>query len=66
MAGPDSIAQPQLTTLYTDHHGWLAAWLRRKLGCAFTAEDLTQDTFLRLLVRPRALDADKHPRAYLW
>lgn len=65
MAGLDSIAQPQLTTLYNDHHGWLAAWLRRKLGCAFTAEDLTQDTFLRLLVRPRALDADKNPRAYL-
>jgi RNA polymerase sigma-70 factor (ECF subfamily) len=65
MAGLDSIAQPHLSTLYADHHGWLHAWLRRKLGCAFTAEDLTQDTFLRLLVRPRALDADKNPRAYL-
>lgn len=65
MAGLDSIAQPQLTTLYADHHGWLQAWLRRKLGCAFTAEDLAQDTFLRLLVRPRALDAGNNPRAYL-
>lgn len=65
MAGLDSIAQPQLNTLYADHHGWLNAWLRRKLGCAFTAEDLVQDTFLRLLVRPRALDGDRNPRAYL-
>ncbi|WP_137172955.1 sigma-70 family RNA polymerase sigma factor [Massilia sp. HP4] len=65
MAGLDSTAQPQLTTLYADHHGWLQAWLRRKLGCAFTAEDLTHDTFLRLLVRPRALDAGTNPRAYL-
>jgi RNA polymerase sigma-70 factor (ECF subfamily) len=65
MAGLDSIAQPQLNTLYADHHGWLNAWLRRKLGCAFTAEDLAQDTFLRLLVRPRALDGERDPRAYL-
>ncbi|USX11597.1 sigma-70 family RNA polymerase sigma factor [Oxalobacteraceae bacterium OTU3CAMAD1] len=66
MAGYNSIAQPQpLHALYADHHGWLHAWLRKKLGCAFTAEDLTQDTFLRLLVRPRKLDAGQNPRAYL-
>ena len=65
MAGSDSIAQQQLHTLYADHHGWLQAWLRNKLGCMFTAEDLTQDTFLRLMVRPRELDARQSPRAYL-
>lgn len=65
MAASDSIAQQQLHTLYADHHGWLHAWLRNKLGCMFTAEDLTQDTFLRLLVRPRELDARQNPRAYL-
>lgn len=66
MAGFNSIAQPQpLHALYADHHGWLQAWLRKKLGCAFTAEDLTQDTFLRLMVRPRELDASCNPRAYL-
>ena len=66
MAGYNSIAQPQpLHALYADHHGWLQAWLRKKLGCAFTAEDLTQDTFLRLMVRPRELDAGQNPRAYL-
>ena len=65
MPASDSIAQPHLQTLYADHHGWLHAWLRKKLGCAFTAEDLTQDTFLRLMVRPRQLDAQHSPRAYL-
>lgn len=65
MAGSDSIAQAQLHALYADHHGWLQAWLRTKLGCLFTAEDLTQDTFLQLLVRPRELDAGHNPRAYL-
>ena len=65
MSGSDTLAQPTLTMLYADHHGWLHAWLRRKLGCAFTADDLAQDTFLRLLVRPRALDTDRDPRAYL-
>lgn len=65
MAGSDSLAQPQLHMLYADHHGWLQAWLRKKLGCAFTAEDLTHDTFLRMLVRPRELEAGRDPRAYL-
>lgn len=37
-------------TLYSDHHGWLHGWLRRKLGNAFDAADLTHDTFLRILV----------------
>lgn len=66
MAGSTITAQPQpLHTLYADHHGWLQAWLRKKLGCAFTADDLAQDTFLRLLVRPRELDPNQNPRAYL-
>jgi len=66
MAGLDSIAQPQLLqTLYADHQRWLQGWLRKKLGCGFTAADLTQDTFVRLMVRPRELDAKHDPRAYL-
>lgn len=65
MPASSSIAQPQLQTLYADHHGWLQAWLRKKLGCSFTAQDLTQDTFLRLMVRPRQLDEQQSARAYL-
>ena len=50
--------------LYSEHHGWLLGWLRRKLGCQHHAADLAQDTFVRLL---QACDiaALKEPRAYL-
>lgn len=51
--------------LYVDHHGWLKAWLRRKLGCPDQAADVAQDTFLRLLTA-KTLPADlAEPRAYL-
>jgi RNA polymerase sigma-70 factor (ECF subfamily) len=53
-----------LHALYSDHHGWLRGWLRKKLGCAFDAADLTQDTFLRVLSLP-ALTELREPRAYL-
>ncbi|WLG96434.1 sigma-70 family RNA polymerase sigma factor [Pseudomonas sp. FP198] len=43
----------QLHELYRDHHGWLHAWLRRKLGNHDHAADIAQDTFLRLLVSGR-------------
>ncbi|MES2531993.1 MAG: RNA polymerase subunit sigma, partial [Pseudomonadota bacterium] len=33
-----------LHTLYRDHHGWLQGGLRKKLGNAFDAADLAQDT----------------------
>lgn len=51
--------------LYTGHHGWLRAWLQRRLGCTHQAADLAHDTFVRLLARPRELDAGRDPRAYL-
>lgn len=35
--------------LYTEHHGWLHSWLRRRLGNAFDAADLAHDTYLRIL-----------------
>jgi RNA polymerase sigma factor (sigma-70 family) len=59
------ILQQEMHALYSDHHGWLHGWLRKKLGCAFQAEDLAHDAFLRLIVRPRQLDAAYDPRAYL-
>nr|WP_221439742.1 sigma-70 family RNA polymerase sigma factor [Roseateles oligotrophus] len=54
--------------MYAQHHGWLLAWLRRKLGDAHQAADLAQDTFVRLLLSPAALPALpelREPRAYL-
>lgn len=55
---------------YHQHHGWLFGWLRKKLGCGHNAADLAQDTFLRVLIAPRAdhsaaAPALREPRAYL-
>lgn len=61
----NSLAAGSLRNLYQDHHGPLRLWLRRKLGCPDRAADITHDTFLRLLARPRVLDAQRDPMAYL-
>lgn len=58
-----SAAHP-VAELYADHHRWLHAWLRRKLGCTHRAADLAHDTFLRLL-KHDALPEIHEPRAYL-
>lgn len=58
---------PDLQQLYREHHGWLQAWLLRRLGHAGDAADLAQDTFLRLLLRPasRGFGSPGEARAYL-
>jgi len=62
---PDRVPPSRVETLYGEHHGWLLGWLRRKLGNAFDAADLAQDTFMRVLGRPRELDEVREPRAWL-
>lgn len=57
--------QRAITDLYSDHHGWLFTWLRRKLGCAHNAADLAQDTFARILVARESVATIREPRAYL-
>ncbi len=56
-----------LTTLYSEHHGWLYGWLRGKLGNRAEAADLAQDTFLRLLGKCEVtpLAPLREPRGYL-
>jgi len=49
--------------LYSGHHGWLYATLRKKLGNAMDAADLAQDTFTRILASRVAVI--EQPRAYL-
>ena len=64
MSSVPLLPQVDVTALYSDHHGWLQGWLRRKMGNAVDAADLAHDTFLRVLARrdmPRLLA----PRAYL-
>lgn len=53
-----------LGALYSDHHGWLHNWLRKKLGCSQSAADLAHDTFLRLLTRREPLEI-RESRAFL-
>ncbi len=57
--------QQTLHRLYSEHHGWLFSWLRKKLGCPHAAADLMQDTFTRILVSRDALLTMREPRAYL-
>lgn len=49
--GAETGLRQELGVLYADHHGWLARWLRVRVGCSHTAADLAQDTYVRLLVR---------------
>jgi RNA polymerase sigma-70 factor (ECF subfamily) len=59
-------ATQHIRLLYADHHGWLYAWLHRKLGNASDAADLAHDTFVRVMVS-RRLPAQwgEEPRALL-
>ncbi len=56
--------QQAIHTLYSDHHGWLHDWLRRRLGCHADAADLAHDTFVRILLKPERVVL-RQPRAYL-
>ena len=57
--------QKQVGQLYSEHHHWLHSWLRRRVGCNELAADLAQDTFLRLLNRPRPLQELRSAKTYL-
>ncbi len=54
----------QIDLLYREHRDWLFAWLRRNLHCPQRAEDLSQDTFMRLLSRGDSQPL-REPRALL-
>ncbi|MDM0007262.1 sigma-70 family RNA polymerase sigma factor [Variovorax sp. J22G73] len=71
MAADSALHHPHIHALYSDHHGWLQGWLRKKLGNAFDAADLAQDTFVRILAAPDHTPEKQgdwqlsEPRAYL-
>lgn len=65
MSSVEPVMQQQMHTLYSNHHGWLITWLRRRLGNTFDAADLAQDAFLRLVSKPRDFDSFDGARAYL-
>ncbi|GAA6129790.1 sigma-70 family RNA polymerase sigma factor [Halopseudomonas sabulinigri] len=64
MPATETTSSISIATLYSEHHGWLFAWLRRKLGCAEQAADVAQDTFVRVLVRNQAV-SNQAPKAFL-
>lgn len=64
MSTNETALHEEIKALYSQHHGWLNGWLRRKLGNAFDAADLAQDVFMRLLARRESI-AMREPRAYL-
>lgn len=55
----------RLSVLYRDHRSWLESWLRRRVGNAWDAADLSQDTFLRVLASSQPIAEMREPRAYL-
>ncbi|MCW0038470.1 RNA polymerase subunit sigma, partial [Acinetobacter baumannii] len=64
MPAAETSLHREVATLYTDHHGWLQGWLRKKLGDVHQAADLAHDTFVRLLARDEPVQA-REPRAFL-
>lgn len=53
-----------LNDLYQQHHAWLRNWLGFRLNCRFDAEDLAQDTFMRIL-RSSNREPIQRPREFL-
>lgn len=64
MSANDLSLRSAVNDLYCDHHGWLHGWLRKRLGNAFDAADLAQDTFVRVIKARSALEI-REPRPYL-
>ena len=62
---PDQRFERDVERLYLAHHGWLRGWLQRRLSDRADADDLTHDTFLRILKSRSALHELRQPMAYL-
>lgn len=63
-ATPDAPDRQAIGALYSDHHGWLFGWLRKRLGCPQNAADVAHDTFARILASRAQLNL-REPRAFL-
>lgn len=51
MSAPSAVVarQQTLQAIYREHRNWLFGRLRQRLGCRFDAEDLTSETFTRVV-----------------
>jgi len=63
--GIQLVYQTDIHALYSEHHGWLKGWLRGRLGNLMDAEDLVQDTFVRVIHSTQDLSGLREPRRFL-
>ncbi|TBU75479.1 sigma-70 family RNA polymerase sigma factor [Phytopseudomonas daroniae] len=61
----DHSFERDVENLYLAHQGWLRGWLQRRLNDGADADDLTHDTFVRILKTRRTLHDLRQPMAYL-
>ncbi|WP_437879798.1 sigma-70 family RNA polymerase sigma factor [Pseudomonas sp. LRF_L74] len=61
---PDASPHAGLDSLYRDHAGWLQGWLRKRLGDRERAEDISHDTFVRLITST-IVQPLREPRSFL-
>ncbi|NIF26558.1 sigma-70 family RNA polymerase sigma factor [Pantoea sp. Tr-811] len=64
MPASEAVRHHDVEGLYSDHHGWLHGWLRKRMGSACDAADLTQDTFLSIITSDICRDI-REPRPFL-
>ncbi|QBF25254.1 sigma-70 family RNA polymerase sigma factor [Pseudomonas tructae] len=57
--------QRDVEHLYLEYNGWLRNWLRKRLSESADADDLAQDTFLRVMRTHQPLNELRQPLAYL-
>lgn len=62
MAFTEAASAQPVEVLYSDHHGWLRGWLRKRLGNAFDAADIAHDTYLRILSTGRVPQPEESRR----
>ena len=63
---PDDVALlAHVQAIYQAHNDWLLGWLGKKTACPALAQDLAQDTFVRVLKKAGQGERVGQPRAFL-
>ncbi len=62
----DNVAQYwSIEFLYQHNRAWLTSWLKKRVDCPFDAEDLVQDTFVRVMRSQASMKVLREPHNYL-